>query len=110
MAVLISTPNGIKANKQLNNLASKLEKKYKKSKNLKFGFDMGFDGAWEFVIHNTKTDKACVLKQNPSNPAVQVGFLYAQSFATQMREDETYEVPNDMLDQFASIVISEVSR
>jgi len=106
----ISTPNGIKSNKTLNAVAAKLEKKYKTSKNLKFGFDMGFDGVWEFVINNTKTDRAVVVKQHPNNSNIQAAFIYATSFKNQLSEDARYDVKNKEVISFAQLVISEISK
>ena len=110
MFTTIKTPNGIQANKTLNALAAKLEKKYQSSNNLKFGFDMGFDGSWEFVIQNTKTDRALVLKQNPSNSNQQVAFIYATSFANQLSEDVRYDIKNKELFTFAQVVISQICK
>lgn len=109
-AITIKTPNGIQANKTLNTLSAKLEKKYKNSKNIKFGFDMGFDGAWEFVIQNTKNDRAIVFKQHPNNANQQVAFIYATSFANQMSEDVRYDIKNKDLFSFAQLVISQISK
>ena len=110
MFTTIKTPNGIVANKTLNNVAAQLEKKYKTSKNLKFGFDMGFDGVWEFVVQNTKTDRAIVIKQNPTSSNIQTAFVYARSFANQLSEDARYDIKNKEVLTFIQVVISQICK
>jgi hypothetical protein len=94
MLIISKKTTGIQANKVLNTLADKVEKLYKTSKNLKFGFDMGYDAEWEYVIENTKTNKAIVLKQHPQIPNKQLAFMYMRSFSTQHSEDVLYDIKN----------------
>ena len=108
--VVINTPNGIKGSKTLNDLASKLTKKYSKSPNIKIGFDMGFDGVWELIIENTKTDNAMVLKpSNRAKDATEV-FGYFTSFSTQPVEDELACVRNNKLEEACIKIISLMSK
>ena len=109
-AIAINTPNGLQANKELNKLAAKLDKLYKNSKNVKRGFDIGFDGAWEYVIHLTKTDRAIVIKQDPKYNHCQAVFIYATSFSNQMSEDKFMHVANNNLLDFAQTTISLLSK
>lgn len=107
---VINTPNGIKGSKTLNDLASKLKKKYSKSPNIKIGFDMGFDGVWELIIQNTKTDNAMVLKpSNRAKDATEV-FGYFNSFSTQPVEDELACVRNNQLEDACICIISLMSK
>jgi hypothetical protein len=110
MFTTIQTPNGIVANKTLNNVAAQLKKKYKTSKNLKFGFDMGFDGVWELVVQNTKTDRAVVIKQNPTDANIQTAFIYARSFANQPSDDGRYDIKNKEVLTFLQVVISQICK
>jgi hypothetical protein len=103
--VTINTPNGIKGSKELNELADKLRKKYKNSKNIKIGFDMGFDGVWELVIENTNNDTALVLKPSNRAPKAMEVFVYLTSFSTQPKEDELICVWNkDLLINIPKII------
>ena len=111
--ITIKTPNGIQANTALNNLAAKLDKLYKKSNNIKRGFDMGFDGTWEFVIKNTKTNRAVVLKQDPRTSNKQLAYVYARSFEganAQPSEDVLYDIKNKDLVTFSKLIISQISK
>jgi hypothetical protein len=108
--LVINTPNGIKGSKTLNDLASKLKKKYSKSPNIQIGFDMGFDGVWELIIQNTKTDMAMVLKpSNRAKDATEV-FGYFRSFSTQLQEDELACVRNNQLEAACVRIISLMSK
>ena len=111
--IKIKTPNGIQANKELNKLADQLDKLYKKSNNIKRGFDMGFDGTWEFVIKNTKTNRAVVFKQDPRTSSKQLAYIYARSFEgvnAQPSEDVLYDIKNSDLLTFAKLLISQLSK
>ena len=111
--IKIKTPNGIQANKELNKLADQLDKLYKNSKNIKRGFDMGFDGTWEFVIKNTKTNRAVVFKQDPRTSSKQLAYIYARSFEgvnAQPSEDVLYDIKNSDLLTFAKLLISQLSK
>jgi len=111
--IKIKTPNGIQANKELNKLADQLDKLYKNSKNIKRGFDMGFDGTWEFVIKNTKTNRAVVFKQDPRTSNKQLAYVYARSFEganAQPSEDVLYDIKNSDLLTFAKLLISQLSK
>lgn len=108
--VVINPPNGIKRCKFLDNLASKLKKKYSKSKNIKINFDMGFDGVVELIIQNTKTDNAMVLKpSNRAKDATEV-FGYFTSFSTQLVEDELSCVRNSQVEDACIKIISLMSK
>ena len=111
--IKIKTPNGIQANKELNKLADQLDKLYKNSKNIKRGFDMGFDGTWEFVIKNTKTNRAGVFKQDPRTSSKQLAYVYARAFEgvnAQPSEDALYDIKNSDLLTFAKLLISQLSK
>jgi hypothetical protein len=117
MITIIQRKNGLQANKTLNKLAEKLEKTYKSSKNLKFGFEMSrFDGLWEFKIKNTKTNKGLVLKEDPKYNNCQRAFVYLQSIDTtdtqtsQMREDLRQYVKNTDLFNFSKHCISAIAK
>ena len=97
MLIISKNTSGFQANKSLNTLANKVEKLYKTSKNLKFHFEMGYDGEWEYVIENTKTNKAIVLKQHPQIPNKQLAFIYLRSFSSQPSEDVLYDIKNEDL-------------
>ena len=108
--IVINTPKGIKGSETLNQLCSKLKKKYSKSPNIKIGFDMGFDGVWELIIENTKTDTAIVLKpSNRAKDATEV-FGYFTSFSSQPKEDELSCVRNSQLEQACIRIISLMSK
>jgi len=116
MITVIKNMNGLQANKTLNKLASKLEKTYKSSKNLKFGFEIGkFDGIWEYSIKNIKTNKALVLKEDKRYNNCQMAFVYLQSFDTtdngpaQHKEDLKQYVRNIDLYKFSQQVISTIA-
>ena len=108
--VVINTPNGIKQNKTLNDLCSKLKKKYSKSPNIKIGFDMGFDGEWELIIENKKTDSAMVLKASKRASNATEVFGYFTSFSTQPVEDELVCVRNNQLEDACIRIISLMSK
>tara|TARA_R110000822_G_scaffold190660_1_gene329434 strand:+ start:884 stop:1258 length:375 start_codon:yes stop_codon:yes gene_type:complete len=111
--ITINTPNGIQANKELNKLAGQLDKLYKNSKNIKRGFDMGFDGTWEFVIKNTKNNRALVFKQDPRTSSKQLAFVYARAFDganAQHSEDALYDIKNSDLLTFAKLSITQLSK
>jgi hypothetical protein len=108
--VVINTPNGIKGSKTLNDLSSKLKKKYSKSPNIQIRFDMGFDGVWELIIQNTKTDMAMVLKpSNRAKDATEV-FGYFTSFSTQPVQDDIACVRNHRLEAACVRIISLMSK
>jgi hypothetical protein len=65
--IIIQTPNGIKGSKSLNEASDKLRKKFSKSPNLKFYFEMGFDGKFEFMIENKKTNRKICMRENNAN-------------------------------------------
>ena len=111
MLIISKSKKGFQANKTLNKLASKLEKTYK-TPNLKFGFEMGIDGIWEFVVKNIKTNKALVLKENPEFNNCHMAFLYLQSFESpaQPTEDLRQYVKNEQLFQFVQACIKEFSK
>jgi hypothetical protein len=110
MLITLKNKNGIKANQVLNQLADKLDKKYKFAKNIKRGFDMGYDGVWEFVIQNTKTNKAIVLKQSPEFPNKQLAFVYATSFSSQPSHDVLYDINNKDLMLFVEKIMPHLSK
>jgi hypothetical protein len=107
---VISTPNGIQSNKELNALASQLTKLYKTSKNLKRGFQMGFDGEWEYIVENTKNDVAFVMKHCDDVPNAQIVYIYSTSFKNQVSADEVIGVSNTKLLDFAKEMISVFSK
>jgi hypothetical protein len=103
----ISTPNGVKGSKTLNEASDKLRKKFSKSSNVKFYFEMGFDGKFEFMIENTKTNrKVCMRENNPD--AFQV-FCYFQH-VDQPFEDTTFVIKKDRIMEIAEKSISIMSR
>ena len=110
MLIISKNTTGFQANKVLNTLANKVEKLYKTSKNLKFGFDMGYDCDWEYVIENTKTNKAIVLKQHPQIPNKQLAFIYMRSFSSQPKEDLLYDIKNEDLVLFIQKTIPHICK
>ena len=115
--ITIKTKNGLQANKTLNKLADKLEKTYKSSKNIKFGFTLGqFDGIWEYTIKNVKTNRGVVLKENPSYDNCQMAFVYLRSIddtdtqTAQPTEDLRQNVRNIDLFNFCKSCITEFSK
>jgi len=110
MLIISKNKTGFQANKALNQLADKLDKKYKSAKNIKSGFDMGYDGVWEFVIKNTKTDKAIVLKQHPEFSNKQLAFVYMTSFSSQQSHDVLYDIKNKDLMLFVEKIIPHLSK
>ena len=69
---------------------------------------MGFDGTWEFVIKNTKTNRAVVFKQDPRTSNKQVAFVYARSFEganAQPSEDVRYDIKNKDLVTFSKLAV-----
>jgi hypothetical protein len=96
--ILINTPGGVKRANKLNRLADQLKNKSlgdSRYKQVKVGFEMGFDGVWEMVVKNTKTDRAIVLKENPQTGQV-LAFFYLQSFSTQASDNQQVVFQNDL--------------
>jgi len=108
--LVFDTPNGLKANKNLNNLSAKLQKRYSKSVNIKIGFEIGFDGIWELVIKNIKTDKAIVLKESNRAKAATEVFGYFESFENQPLHNELACVANTRLEEACISLISLMSK
>ncbi len=105
----ITTPNGIKANRTLNKLSEKLNKKYKNS-NIKVGFEIGFYGNWELIINNTKTDRAMVLKENGNTFGEQQVYLYTDSFINQQTHNKHWCVNNEVLGNVCNKLIPLLSK
>jgi hypothetical protein len=110
MLIISKNKTGFQANKVLNELASKVEKKYKSSQNIKSGFEMGYDGEWEYIIQNIKTNKAVVFKQHPEITNKQLAFVYMRSFSSQLSEDILYDIKNNDLMFFVEKTIPYICK
>ena len=102
--------NGVQANKELNVLAKQLEGGYKTSKNLKFYFELGFDGEWEFYVENAKTNKKIVLRRDLQKPGHQEVFIYFTDSENQLTEDMRFPVLNNNLLDITKMLISKMSK
>ena len=94
----------LKANKVLNKVSVKLNKKYKNS-SIKVGFDIGFDALYELVIHNTKTDRAMVIKESNRSSKAQEVFIYTESFKNQLTHCEHVCVRDKDIESMCSKII-----
>jgi len=104
---IISTPNGIKGSKALNEASDKLRKKFSKSPNLKFYFEMGFDGKFEFMIENKKTNRKICMRENDVNE-FQV-FCYFQD-VNQAFEDVRFLIRKNQIMETAEKAITVMAR
>lgn len=105
--IFIQTPNGVKGSKTLNEAADKLRKKFSKSPNLKFYFEMGFDGKFEFMIENKKTNRKICMRENNANE-FQV-FCYFRDI-DQAFEDARFLIRKNQIMETAEKSISLMAR
>jgi hypothetical protein len=104
---IISTPNGVKGSKALNEASDKLRKKFSKSPNLKFYFEMGFDGKFEFMIENKKTNRKICMRENDANE-FQV-YCYFRN-VDQAFEDVTFRIRKSQIIETAEKSITVMAR
>tara|TARA_R110000787_G_scaffold244279_1_gene350228 strand:- start:2 stop:304 length:303 start_codon:yes stop_codon:yes gene_type:complete len=99
----------LQANKVLNKVSVKLNKKYKNTA-IKVGFTIGFDALWELVIQNTKTDRAIVIKESNRASKAQEVFIYAESFDNQLTHSEQVCVRDKDIESMCSKLIPLLSK
>ena len=110
----ITGMNGVKANDVLNKASKIIEPLYENNKDIVCGFDMGFDGVWEYTVKNVKTNKAVVLK-GVNGHTKQKAFVYNQAFDqvdgmyAQVQPDKQYMVKNNNVVTFIKKAVIEMS-
>lgn len=106
---IIQTPNGLKANDTLNKVASQLQKRYKNSNNIKWGFTPDFDGQWSLEVEVVSKNRAIVLKQDADSRAQQV-FFYFRDYKNQPLHDHHTRICNCEVFDFINHTISEIYK
>jgi hypothetical protein len=104
---IVNLKNGVQGSKALNETADKLRKKYSKSPNLKFFFELGFDGKWEFMIQNNKTNRKICMRENAPNE-FQV-FCYFRN-VDQAFHDHTFLIRKGQIQETAEHAISIMAK
>jgi hypothetical protein len=106
----IITPNGIKANDVLNSLCDKLDTKWKSLSHMKYWWEIGFDGHWELLIKNTKTDKGICLKQHPDKNK-QWGMVYSSEMSNQSKaHDLLFDIQNKDVLYFVEFTFNSLNK